>query len=146
MSTAPTWTPAETDEGGRAFATTIGGVDVLVTFAGDSTGRLNGAWEVRSADDDALLEGRDEDLAGSRSAVGLYASLVSIADQLTDLLAPPPPSTEVRLEYKLLKLDAADDDATFARQVEALLAQYAAAGWRLVSVDDRWAYLERPAR
>ena len=145
MSTAPTWTPAETDEGGRAFTTTIGDVDVLVTFPGDATGRLTGAWDVRSANDDALLAGTDEDLAGSRSAVGLYASLVSIADQLAALLAPPPAPAAVGLEYKLLKLERADDD-TFARRVESTLAEHAAAGWRLVSVDNLWAYLERPVR
>jgi len=146
VSSAPTWTPAETDEGCRAFTTTIGHVDVLVTFVGDATGTLTGEWAVRSADDEALLAGTDEDLAGSRSAVGLYTSLMSIADRLTALLAPAPATAEVGHEYKLLRLDAADDDATFARRAEAALAEHAAAGWRLVSVDDRLAYLERPVR
>ena len=145
MPSTPAWQPAETDQGGRAFTTTIGDVDVLVTFAGDATGALAGEWAVRDADDDtALLTGFDPALAGTRSAVQIFASLVSIADQLTPLLVPEPAATPVRLEYTVVKLAAHDDDAVFARTVAATLREHAADGWRLVSVDDLWAYLERP--
>jgi hypothetical protein len=142
LPSTPTWKPAEAEEGGRAFTATIGDADVRVTFAGDLTGTLDGDWAVTDADDGTpLLDGTDPDLAGTRSAVLLFASLTSIADRLTPLLtAPPPPG----VEYRLVRLAAADDDAAFATSAAATLGAHAADGWRLVAVDDGWAYLERP--
>jgi len=142
LTSTPTWKPAETEDGGRAFTTTIGDVDVLVRFTGDLTGTLDGDWAVTDADDATpLLDGHDPALAGTRSAVQLYASLTSIAERLTPLLAAPP---SPGVEYKLVRLPVGDDDATFATEVAATLGAHAADGWRLVSVDDSWAYLERP--
>lgn len=145
MASTPAWKPAETVQGGRAFTTTIADVDVLVTFAGDATGALAGEWAVRDADDDTLLlTGSDPALAGSRSAVQIFGSLVSIADQLTPLLVPEPVATPLAVEYKVVKLAAHDDDAVFVEAVAATLGGHAADGWRLVCVDNLWAYLERP--
>ncbi|WP_426594195.1 hypothetical protein ACPPVS_01485 [Cellulomonas sp. McL0617] len=145
MTITPTWKPADTEQGGRAFTATIGDVDVRVTFAGDLTGELAGDWEVRNALDDTLvLGGVDPALAGTRSAVQIYASLVSITDRLAPLLISAPEVNPAGVEYKLVKIVADDSDPTFARDVEATLGEHAAEGWRLVSVDRSWAYLERP--
>ena len=146
MASTPAWKPAETVQGGRAFTTTIADVDVLVTFPGDATGALAGEWTVRDADDDTiLLTGFDPALAGTRSAVQIFASLVSIANQLTPLLVPELVATPLVVEYTLVKLAAHDDDSVFAQTVAATLGEHAADGWRLVCVDNLWAYLERPA-
>jgi hypothetical protein len=145
LTSTPTWKPAETEHGGRAFTTTIGDVDVRVTFAGDLTGVLDGDWVVRDADDGTeLLAGVDPALAGTRSAVQIYAALVSIADRLAPLLARAPAETQ-GVEYTVVRLPADDGDPTFAQDVAATLAEHAADGWRLVSVDNSWAYLERPS-
>lgn len=135
------WTPAETDQGSRAFTAAIGDVDVLVTYAGGPTGTLTGAWEVVDANARTpLLDGVDPALVGSHSAVLLYASLVDIADRLTPLLSPTSP---IPVQYKVVEL-VARDASTFTDDVEAILNTHAAEGWRLVAVDDLWAYLERP--
>jgi len=142
LSSTTAWKPAEAARGGRAFVATIGDVDVVVTFAGDATGRLAGSWDARDAHDGSpLLDGDEPTLAGTSSAVQVYASLVSIADRLTALLVPTPTAP---VEYRLVRLVADDDESAFQQATEAALNLHAADGWRLVAVDGSWAYLERP--
>ena len=146
MSSTPTWRPADTAHGSRAFTSVIGDAEVVVVFTGDPTGELSGQWHVRNADDDTfLLGGIDPALAGTLSAVQIYASLMSITSQLVPLLDSDPvvdPAPGV-VAYKLVKLAADDTGPMFAQDAEETLAEYAADGWHLVSVDRLWAYLER---
>ncbi|MDM7830392.1 hypothetical protein [Cellulomonas edaphi] len=144
MTTTPAWKPADADQGGRAFTATVGDTAVLVRFAGDPTGALAGPWTAHDADHGTLLlEGTDPDLVGTRSAVQVYASLVAISQRLSELLVLATAAGPV-VEYRLLRLPDDDRAPSFAPVVEAALAEHAAAGWRLVSVNGPWAYLERP--
>ncbi|MEN0130306.1 MAG: hypothetical protein AAGC49_12755, partial [Brevundimonas sp.] len=124
MSSTAAWKPAETAQGGRAFVATIGDVDVLVTFAGDATGRLAGTWDARDAHDGSpLLDGDEAALAGTSSAVQVYAALVSIADRLTAVLVPTPTAP---VEYRLIRLGADEDASAFQQATEAALNLHAA--------------------
>jgi hypothetical protein len=141
MTVTPRWKPVPALGGNRAFTAELGTVDVVVTFVGAPPAELTGEWEASDADGEVLLRDVDPALAGRPTAVQVYAALVSIADRLTPALAPGQ-VLEPGFEYKVVEL-VTSDEGQDVEHTEAILNAHAADGWRLVSVDNRLAYLER---
>ena len=146
MTVTPRWKPVPALGGNRAFTAELGTVDVVVTFVGAPPAELTGEWEASDADGgEVLLRDVDPALAGRPTAVQVYAALVSIADRLTAALAPEQVLERSGFEYKVVEL-VTSDEGQDVEHTEAILNAHAADGWRLVSIDNRLAYLERRHR
>ena len=144
MTVTPRWKPVPAEGGNRAFTAELGTVDVVVTFFGAPPAELTGEWEATHADDsDVLMRDFDPVLVGRPTAVQVYAALVSIADRLTPSLASGPVFAPHAFEYKVVDLGTSDEGRDVVEHTEAILNAHAADGWRLASVDNRLAYLER---
>ena len=143
MTVTPRWEPVPAVGGNRAFTAELGTVDVVVTFIGAPPAELTGEWEASDADGgEVLVRDVDPALAGRPTAVQVYAALVSIADRLTPLLRPEHGFAPSGFEYKVVEV-VTSDEGRDVEHTEAMLNAHAAVGWRLVSVDNGRAYLER---